>query len=111
VISQLYQRYASEVEDIITSPRNETSTKHWEPNWWDDYPPRKSTASASSFHSRWATANRLLLRLLGWYSRLLPVSQGAQATPTGSLRSTTEVRDPHQPGEVLPSMWDHLPRL
>jgi hypothetical protein len=28
VISQLYQRYASEVEDIITSPRNETSTKH-----------------------------------------------------------------------------------
>jgi hypothetical protein len=53
-----------------------------------------------------------LNRLLGWYSRFLPVSQGAQTTSTGFLRPTSEVQDSNQSGEMrLPSTQGHLPRL
>jgi hypothetical protein len=56
VISQLDQRYASEVEDIITSPPKRDPYTKLRTNWRDDYPPLMSTTSARSLHSRRATA-------------------------------------------------------
>jgi hypothetical protein len=46
-------------------------------------------------------------RLIGQHSRFLPVSREARTTSTVSLRPTSAVRDPHQPGERnLPSTQD-----
>jgi hypothetical protein len=51
-------------------------------------------------------------RLLGRHSRFIPISRGTRTASTVSPRPTSEVPDPHQPGERNhPSTQDHLPRL
>jgi hypothetical protein len=63
-------------------------------------------------HGRHSAGSRLLFRLLGRHPRFLPVTRGARATSTGSLRTHPHVGHLHHPGEVrLPSTRVHVPRL
>jgi hypothetical protein len=58
VVSQLDQRYATELEDVITSPPERDPYTTLRAELLGGCPPRESNLSISSSLSRWATASR-----------------------------------------------------